>query len=289
MGYTKVVQYGNVTEVYEYEKDHKQSSLSKKKELRVSQPEIYNALYGTSSVVKERQRKARLQSKEKGTYRRSEASVKRSKRNFFRLCHHNNCLADSIHFLTLTFSYDLSYSQANRHVKRFMERIRSSQPEVPVDYISVPELTKKGRFHFHLLVYNLSTEIAGHPIRVRKFNKRKQRWEVEQATTERFTRNIQMLFERGYVDIVPATYTSKGIAGYMAKYMAKALKDTRYEAVRGFNSSRGIKKVRSKGGNSLDQHLDLIIPTEDLEDVEENMYDVPYLGTCRFRKITKKL
>jgi hypothetical protein len=285
MGYVKVVQYGNVTEVYEYEKEHKQSSRSKKKLLRKRDNRLYYAVYGTSDIVEERRKRQRLQSQAKGVYKRSEASVKRSKKNFFRMCHHNNCLASSIHFLTLTFAYDLSYSQATRHVARFMERVRQYQPEIPVDFISVPELTKKNRFHFHLLVYNLSPEVAGRSIFIRKYNAKRGRVEVEPATTERFTRNLQMLFERGYVDIVPATYTSEGIAGYMAKYMAKSLTDTRYKTTRGYNCSRGIEKIRSAGGNSFGQYLSLVIPTEDIEEVHHTEYNVPYLGRCRVKKI----
>jgi len=280
MGYTKIVQYGNVTEVFEYEREIVRKSPSWLQAERLANGGADNRQGKSFCVIKKRKDKVRRDAKAKGTYIRSQASVKRCRTNFFRLCHHNNTLASSIHFLTLTFAYDCTYEQASRHVKRFMERLRNSQ-EIPLDYISVPELTEKGRFHFHLLVYNLSTRLAGEALST---NSKKN----GQITSERKTRNLQRLFERGYVDIVLATYTSRGIAGYMAKYMAKSLADSRYSTTRGFNCSRGIKKITSAGSNSLDTYFDLILPEGDVADVQESVYDVPYLGSCRFTKIVKK-
>ena len=163
----KIVQFGNVTEVYDYDKT---INFDKKKH--------------TSQLNKKRQKLARIQRKLRGIPR-TERSIKKSKLAFFRICHHNNCLAKTIHFLTLTFSYDLSIKEARRHVKRFMERIQTFKPDISIRYISVPEQTKKGRFHFHLLVYDLPSQTAN---------------------IERKTRNLQRLFQRGFVDISLATY-----------------------------------------------------------------------------------
>jgi len=157
-----------------------------------------------------------------------------------------------------------------------MEKIQTHSSEIPISYISVPELTKKNRFHFHLLVYNLSTRLAGQTVRAGNAI----------YTTERETRNLQRLFERGTIDIVPATYTSRGIAGYMAKYMAKSLEDSRYETTRGYNCSRNIKKIRTYGSNTLSTYAN-IIPSENLVSIDNNEYDVPYMGKCRYTKITK--
>ena len=148
-------------------------------------------------------------------------------------------------------------------------------------YISVPEFTKKGQFHFHLLVYDLPPELSG----ITKWtDTRKGRIYY---TSERETRYLQGLFQRGYLDIVPATYTSRGIAGYMAKYMAKALTDTRYEVGRGYNCSRSIAKYYSAAGNTLDNYLNHFIPTDSLLQDETIEYDVPYMGRCKLRKIVK--
>jgi len=188
-------------------------------------------------------------------------SIRRSKLNFFRLCHHNNVAASTIHFLTLTFASDQSYKEATRHVSKFLEKIKQNYPELPLSYISVPELTKKGRYHFHCLIYDLPTTIS---------------------IRERETRNLQRLWRQGYLHIDIASYTSEGIAGYMAKYMAKYLTDHKHEATRAYNCSRNIKKIYCSGSNSLSIYTDLIINTSSVE--KEYTYDTIFLGTC-VRKI----
>jgi len=249
MGYMRILQYGNVTETYEYEKN------------RTSTKGRY-----VSSLTKSRAKKARELAKAHGSYKRSKRSVLRSVYSFYRLCHHNNVMASTVNFFTLTFGYDCTYKEACRYVAQFMERIKKAYPKVPVSYISVSERTKKGRFHFHLLVYDLPTETT---------------------VRERETRNFQRLFRRGYVDIRPASHITAGIAGYMAKYMGKAFSDEENETTRGYNCSRNIRKPYGAGSNTLCGYSDLIIPTEDIAKSEKREYDVPYLGKCLYTRITK--
>jgi len=247
MGYMKIVQYGNITEIYEYEKN-----LLNHKERHISQ------------LTKNRQKKARAERKAKGLAIRSQRSIKRSQLAFYRLCHHNTCLATTVHFMTLTFAYDITYPKAIRHVQRFMERIKNTFPQIPLSYISVSELTEKGRYHFHLLVFNLSPETE------------KQ---------ERKTRNFQRLWQQGYLDIRYAPKITSGIAGYMAKYMAKSLGDSRYASHRGYTCSRNIEKISIAGSNLLFEYSPLIIPTEDIAKIETGAYNVPYMGTCKFKRV----
>jgi len=246
--YTRVVQYGDVTELYRYSKD------------RTEPKPRYD-----TKIKKKRRKDLRAFVKARGQYERKRSSVFRSVRNFYRLCHHNNTNAKSIAFCTLTFANDLTYKKASRHVARFMESVKKGFPEIPVTYISVPELTKKNRFHFHLLIYDLPPEAI---------------------KNERSTRNFQMQFLAGYVDMRLASYTSTGIAGYMAKYMAKSFTDTRYQTTRAYNCSRGINKPTSMGSNTLDTFLAEIIPDGIID--KERLYEVPYLGQCQFIRIVKK-
>jgi hypothetical protein len=148
-----------------------------------------------------------------------------------------------------------------------MARYKKHFKDVPISYISVPELTKKNRYHFHLLVYDLPPETA---------------------SLERETRNIQRIFQRGYVDVMSASYKTTGIAGYMAKYMAKAIRDERYETTRGYNCSANIKKITCHGSNSLSGYSDFIIPSDSIANIVEKSYDVPYLGKCLYKKIITK-
>jgi hypothetical protein len=252
MGYTKIVQFGDTTEIYEYEKDIRRNNRPNFSKFIKTKNKKMDDMENSKKNIKKPPRTLR--------------SIKKSRENFFRTVHHNNCLADTIHFVTLTFAYDLTFKEASRHVARFMERIKKNYREISINYISVPELTKKGRIHFHLLVYNLPTEIA---------------------SVERKTRNLQRQFQRGYLDIVHAPYTSKGIAGYMAKYMAKSLENETLGTTRGYNCSRGIKKITSYGSNSLSSYSNLIYPQEPYTLVDQQCYDVKYLGKC-IKRIIKK-
>jgi len=101
MGYMKIVQYGNVTEVYDYEKN------------RPDYKERY-----VSPIVKKRRKKSREILKARGKYVRRSSSVLRSVQAFFRLCHHNNTHATTVHFFTLTFAYDCTYKTSSRYVAR---------------------------------------------------------------------------------------------------------------------------------------------------------------------------
>jgi hypothetical protein len=272
MGYTKIVQYANIVEVYEYEKE-----LKIKPPNHVKHTRLASSLSGSSSSSP----KSLFPKKKKQLTRhyRSDRSNKRTLDNFFRLCHHNVYTASTVHFLTLTFAYDLDFSLANRLLSRFISKLRKYDNSF--SYIAVPELTKKNRWHYHLLVFNLSPQLSGE---TKWYDTRKGR---KYYTTERETRNLQVQFLHGYVDIVPASYTSTGVAGYMAKYMAKSLTDERYASRRGYSSSNNIEKVSSAGGNSLSGFLDLVVPTEDLISCEVSEYDVKFMGNCKKTKIRK--
>lgn len=279
MGYTKIVQYGNVTEIYEYSKNlnkkQQQTHLKAQKLLCKEHTQTSHI----SSVKKTRQgNMCTLRAKTETS--RSSQSLKKTRTNFFRLCHHNNVNSKSIHFITLTFAYDVSLKEAGSHLRRFMERVQKAQPEVPLRYISVIEQTQEGRYHYHLLVYDLCPEVAGYPVKSKK-----QAYAT--STTERETRNLQVLFRVGYVDIVPATYTSRGIAGYMAKYMAKAHADERLTRKRVFNCSRNTLKIYSKGSNNLTKLTRLFIPTGNLIEDNKLSYNVPYMGVCTRHKLVK--
>lgn len=268
MGFTKIIQYGNITEIYEYEKELKsRGGIDHVKAQRLMYPETVARVKRNLSVHDKRKELVRIQRKQK-RIPRTEYSIRKSKTNFFRLCHHNNCYADTINFLTLTFTYDITQKEAQKHIKRFMERVAKNRGEISLSYISVPELTKKGRLHFHLLVYNLPPE---------------------SAELERKTRNFQRLFQRGYVDISSAEYTSAGIAGYMAKYMAKSIGDENNGTRKGFTCSRNIKRPTSEGSNALTGYTNLFVPTERVVDIESRKYNVPYLGDCLVTKITTQI
>lgn len=263
MGYTKIVQFGNVTEIYDYEKPLPERI----KDLRAVAYNLPKKIPTDLERKRLADRKAEKKRKDDISLRingkveiqeRSKRSIYRTKLNFFRLTHHNNVNSNSVNFLTITFIEDHSLKDASRHVAKFYERFKANYPEVPLRYISVPELTKKGRYHFHCLVYDLPPEIS---------------------KRERKTRNLQRLFRQGYIDLGDTAYTSEGLAGYLAKYMAKAIRDHKNEAIRGYSCSRNIKKIYVAGDNSLSKYTDLVVdPVDFKKDVE---YETIFLGKCK--------
>jgi len=274
------VQYGNITEVYEYDRDIKRRHPSTFKAWEVYSGRKADRSKRLLSGAEKRKKLQKIQQKNAPIKSRTDGSIKRTKDSFFRLCHHNNINSTSIHFMTVTFAHELTYKKASTYFRRFMDKVQALSAPVSIRYISVPELTKKGNYHFHVLVYDLPTFLSGEPrwYKTRKGN--------VFYTSERETRNLQRLFLRGYIDIVPAQFKSRGIAGYMAKYMGKSLADTKHESKRNYNCSRNIKKIRSVSSNTLDRFDDLLIPDEDLVSIQESEYPVPYLGKCRYKKIT---
>lgn len=245
MGYTKIVRYGDILEIYGYEKDINRNRGVKK----------------STKLQRDRRKKAILE----GRYQRSSFSVQRARRNFFRLVHHNNVFASSIVFLTLTYAFDRSRVDSLRDLSLFFKLLNKKYGSLEnkgISYIGVPELTKKARIHYHLLVYNLSPQAV---------------------QNERSTRDIQRLWRRGYVHSDIARDKSEKIAGYMAKYMAKSMSDKRFAAWRSYTCSRNIEKVADAGGNAFSQYVELAKPDDALAlKVEE--YNVPYLGTCYMQR-----
>jgi len=241
MGYSRIYQYGDITEVYTYEKD-----------IVHNRPKMPNALH------RKRHAEIRRNSIENGTYKRKKSSIARAIASFFRLCHHNNCTAKSITFATFTFAYEPTPKEAHRDIAHTMERYKKSYPAVPIRYISVFERTKKGRIHAHVLLYDLPPE---------------------RVVEERKTRNFQRFFRKGYVDLRLAQYNSPKIASYMAKYMRKSFENYDDASSRTYTCSRNINKPTSYGSNTLTQYHTLILP-EQVDVIESAEYDTQYLGKC---------
>lgn len=232
MGYTRIVQYADINLVYTYSK-----SLNPNRKKHVQKRKRDNS------------GKIRLR-----------RNIQRARDSFYRLCHHNVASADTVTLATLTLPVDVSYSVFSRYVSDFFARLKkyvSSFQNQEISYIGVPELTKKGRYHMHLLIFNLPPS---------------------KVTTERDTRNFQRLYGRGYSDFRLAHNRSPRLASYLAKYMAKTLGDSRHTARRAYNCSRNIKKITSYGSNTLDTYVDDII---DGSLIKTYNYETKYFGACK--------
>jgi len=237
-----VIKAGNITEIYEYEK-----------------PFLPRPIKPLSKLQKKRAA-ARREARKKANLPRTKRAANRCYTNFFRLVHHNNSVAHTIHFITLTLASDYDYKTASRFLAHFFERVKKAQNKIPLDYISVPEFTKKGRIHFHLLVYDLSPCW---------FN-------------ERETRNLQRFWGRGYLDLRPAVQKGAALAGYLAKYMAKSLNHSNSPSWRGYSCSQTIKRLFTYSGNEISDYFYLDLQDSDLHYIAQ--YDTLWLGRGVYKK-----
>jgi len=111
-------------------------------------------------------------------------------------------------FITLTFSEDVSDSEASRHLKNYFQWLRDNGVEFK--YFWVKELTKRGRIHYHVILFSNTVipkpDLSG--------------WKVGMS-------NIQLV--------------RKGVYKYVSKYLSK-------EAIPGrmYGYSRGILTEHNK-------------------------------------------
>jgi len=108
-----------------------------------------------------------------------------------------------------------------------------------------------------MLLYNLPSEIS---------------------IAERETRNLQRCFGAGYIDIGFTSYITEGLAGYMAKYMAKNIGNGNNERTRNYCCSRNIEKVYHAGSNTLAEYVDMIVDEQGVQKLIQ--YDTLWLGRC---------
>ncbi|HEY0964236.1 MAG TPA: hypothetical protein VGE31_00360, partial [Candidatus Paceibacterota bacterium] len=171
--------------------------------------------------------------------------------------------------VTLTFEGDASdTSFANHSLRTFQVRLRSKFPLA--ESLFVPELSPRGRIHFHGLLFNVPMHLG---------DTRRNRRTVHRGT-ERKTRELARLWDVGFVD-VRQTDGSDRLAFYISKYITKAAGEMIFNNMRMIRCSRGIpKEIIIKG--DLAKALEAEYAEKKPIQTWEN--DSPYVG-----KITKKL
>lgn len=171
--------------------------------------------------------------------------------------------------VTLTFRGDASDAAlANDSLRSFQVRMRSKYPLA--ESLFVPELSPRGRIHFHGLLFNLPMHFG---------DKRSGRRIVSHGT-ERETRELARLWMVGFVD-VRQTDGSYRLAFYITKYITKGAKEVMFNAMRMLRITRGIPKetiIKDELADVLAEEYANMKPISEWEN--EN----PYVG-----KITKKL
>jgi len=137
LGYTKIVQYGAFTDVYNYE-------LNVKKKVQ--------------SLANSNQRSGNRRRAGK-THYRSIASVKRAKQTFFTLVQANLSRKGPPVFITHTYIEEKSITIAYEHLRIFFQNLKRYFA-INAAYISVPEWQKNGNIHLHSLVWNYPETMA---------------------------------------------------------------------------------------------------------------------------------
>lgn len=132
--------------------------------------------------------------------------------------------------VTLTFAGDASdAAYANRSLSGFQLRLRTQFPNA--QSLFIPELSPRGRIHFHGLLFNVPLHFGD----IRKGRRTFAHGE------ERKTRVLAKLWGEGYVDAVQTDGSPK-LAYYISKYIAKGAGHVLFNAMRILRISHGFPK-----------------------------------------------
>lgn len=132
--------------------------------------------------------------------------------------------------VTLTFKGDASdASYANDSLRVFQVRLRAKYPQA--QSLFIPELSPRGRIHFHGLIFNVPLCLG---------DTRKGRLIISHGD-ERTTRTLAKLWGEGYVDATKTDGSGK-LAYYISKYVTKGSGETLFNAMRMLRISHGFPK-----------------------------------------------
>ncbi|MBI3046424.1 MAG: hypothetical protein HYY86_02735 [Candidatus Harrisonbacteria bacterium] len=149
--------------------------------------------------------------------------------------------------VTLTFKGDASdASFANDSLRRFQVRLQTKFPKA--QSLFVPELSPRGRIHFHGLVFNVPLSLGDTKIGRR----------IISYGDERKTRILAKLWGQGFVD-ARKTDGSRKLAYYISKYITKGAGEVLFNAMRLLRISHGFPKeivIRGKLAEELKRRYD---------------------------------
>ena len=144
--------------------------------------------------------------------------------------------------VTLTFAGDASdASYANDSLRTFQVRLRAKYPDA--HSLFVPELSPRGRIHFHGLLFNVPLSLGD----------TRQGGRVISNGEERTQRTLARLWGEGYVDALKTDGSGK-LAYYISKYINKGAGQVMFNAMRILRISHGFPKefvVRGKFAEEL--------------------------------------
>jgi len=185
-------------------------------------------------------------------------NIRRLKGGFLRLVQSHLSATGTPTFVTLTFASNVPLDPALQCFREFTKILRKELGD-GISYIAVPEFQKRGATHFHGLFWGIESDLV---------------------KNERYSRYLQSIWARGYLDIIPTDGSPK-LAGYMAKYMQKALFDERLLRRRAYYYSRNIVRPMLYKTALVASHAEEVLGGS-LELVSEKTYSTEWLGEGKY-------
>ncbi|TSC60210.1 MAG: Uncharacterized protein LiPW15_88 [Parcubacteria group bacterium LiPW_15] len=156
--------------------------------------------------------------------------------------------------VTLTFKGDASdASYANDSLRVFQVRLRSKYPKA--ESLFVPELSPRGRIHFHGLIFNVPLSLGD----------TRQGGRTVSIGDERKTRILAGIWGEGYVDATKTDGSGK-LAYYISKYVTKSKNQVMFNAMRLLRISRGFPAdliIRNKFADYLAERYSVKKPARE--------------------------
>ena len=192
-------------------------------------------------------------------------NILQTKRNFRRLVSAKLSNEKPL-IITLTYAENMTDIIIGwKDYRKFIQRLRNKFGG-NFKYIATPEFQKRGAVHFHVLFWELPEEIN--------------------PQDEKKNRVIAKVWGHGFIDISNTDGHEK-LAGYLAKYMAKAFTDKRLKNQKAYMPSKNVKRPIVTKDAIVLYELMQNVGEEDMPVIDKE-YNTQYLGKCRYRlfKIT---
>lgn len=248
MNYSKVVVYGSLLEIHQYENTPPRYSDEQR---AVSQ-------YRRSKAVS--LRRANVSESVESKAEKRQDNVRRARMAFRRLAVANLGEFDCPVFVSLTYAEnqerpEIAYSDFRAFAKRLRTAFGSH-----LRYIAVPEFQKRGSIHFHALVWGIEPSVVAQ---------------------ERRTRVVAKIWGKGFVDLKQTDGNHK-IASYMSKYMSKSFVDKRLVQHKAYLFSQNcLRPVVDKNAIVSSYFYEHDLSTK--EPLQDKEFLTSWLGKGRFR------
>lgn len=253
--YTKIVQSGDLLEIYDYEK-----APSNKRFVGSRHTYKQGVCVACGKVRPQRYR-----------LKRSKRHIQRAKDNFRRLVRASLSLGNP-YFVTLTMVSIVDIKEGYRHFTKFTNNLRKLYGK-NIAWVAVPEFQRRGAVHFHALIWGIP---------------------YENYLRERDTRDLQTCWMRGWCDILASDGSPK-IASYMAKYMSKTMSDDRLKGQKSYTASRNtVRSVLYNSRAQLawikEEHREIDAGDKLSRQPDfERVYKTEWLGRCHYRVYEKTI